>query len=191
MRNYKEHRNLFNRLRKKLRADYYKTKCHTFKTNVKKLWALINNTITKVKHCGSIIPYITVNGTREIKPKEIANAFGKFYSRMGACLANKITGGNHGDEIITKIPRQLQSIVLSPTTTPEIEKLISGLPNKQSCGHDEISNTMLKALKTSLSFLLCHIFNQSLLEGIFPEKMKWAKVIPLYKGKCMDQTINY
>ena len=26
---------------------------------------------------------------------------------------------------------------------------------------------------------------------MFPEKMKWAEIIPLYKGKSMDLTINY
>ena len=65
------------------------------------------------------------------------------------------------------------------------------LPNKWSHGHDEISNITLKSLRSSISFPLCHIFNQSLSEGKFPDKMKWAEVIPLYKGKSMDLTINY
>ena len=26
---------------------------------------------------------------------------------------------------------------------------------------------------------------------MFPEKMKWAEITPLYKGKSMDLTINY
>ena len=50
---------------------------------------------------------------------------------------------------------------------------------------------MLKVHRTSIAFLLCHIFNCSLAEGIFPECMKRAKVIPLYKGKDMDIMINY
>ena len=82
-------------------------------------------------------------------------------------------------------------MVINPTTTVEIDQIIKNLPNKSSCGHDELSNTMLKALQSSLSFPLCYIINQSLLEGKFPKKMKWAEVIPLYKGKSMDLTINY
>ena len=50
---------------------------------------------------------------------------------------------------------------------------------------------MLKALHTSITYPLCHIFNASLSEGSFPEKMKIAEVIPLYKGKDMDLMINY
>ena len=50
---------------------------------------------------------------------------------------------------------------------------------------------MLKALRTSIVFPLCHIFNHSILEGKFPSSMKLAEIIPLYKGKSMDLTINY
>ena len=81
-------------------------------------------------------------------------------------------------------------MVIKLTTVPEIDALIRSLPNKNSHGHDEISNVMLKALRSSITFPLCHIFNQSLLEGKFPERMKLAEVIPLYKGKSMDLTIK-
>ena len=50
---------------------------------------------------------------------------------------------------------------------------------------------MLKTLRASIVFLLCHIFNTSILEGKFPDRMKIAEVIPLYKGKSMDKMINY
>ena len=50
---------------------------------------------------------------------------------------------------------------------------------------------MLKALHTSITYPLCHIFNASLSEGTFPDRMKIAEVIPLYKGKDMDLMINY
>ena len=82
-------------------------------------------------------------------------------------------------------------MVLHPTTVPKIDTLIRKLPNKTSHGFDNISNTMLKSLRTSITFPLCHIFNYLFLEGSFPERMKRAEVIPLYKGKDMDIMINY
>ena len=69
--------------------------------------------------------------------------------------------------------------------------MVKQLPNKTSYGHDKISNIMLKALRTSITYPLCHIFNASLSEGTFPDQMKIAEVIPLYKGKDMDLMINY
>ena len=189
---YKRYRNTYNELKRKLKVEYYQAKCESYKSNSKKLWTLINSTITKIKHKGSIIPYITVDGIKKTRPMDIANSFGDFYARLGSNLANNISSSTTSiEEYISRIPRQLNSIVLHPTTVHEIDKIIRDLPNKSSHGHDEISNITLKALRTSIIFPLCHIFNQSLVEGTFPEKMKWAEIIPLYKGKSMDLTINY
>ena len=82
-------------------------------------------------------------------------------------------------------------MVLTPTTVHEIDTLIQKLPNKSSHGFDNISNIMLKSLRTSNTFQLCHIFNTSLMEGSFPDRMKVAEIIPFYKGKEMDNMINY
>ena len=54
-----------------------------------------------------------------------------------------------------------------------------------------MSNVPLKSLQNSLAYPLILIFDQSLNEGIFPDKMKLAKVIPLYKNKTMDHLVNY
>ena len=189
---YKRYCNIYNELKRKLKVDYYQAKCESYKSNSKKLWSLINNTITKIKQKGSIIPYITVDGIKKTRPKDIVNSFGDFYVRLGPTLANNISPSMTSiHEYISRIPRQLNSIVLRPTTVQEIDKIIQDLPNKSSHGHDELSNITLKALRTSITFPLCHIFNQSLIDGMFPEKMKWAEIIPLYKGKSMDLTINY
>ena len=82
-------------------------------------------------------------------------------------------------------------MALHPTTVHEIDNLIGQLPNKTSHGFDNISNMILKSLRMSTTFPLCHIFNCSLMEGSFPERMKKAEVIPPYKGKDMDNMINY
>ena len=65
------------------------------------------------------------------------------------------------------------------------------MPNKTSYGHDSISNMILKAICKAVSVPLCRIFNQSISEGRFPDAMKIAEVIPLYKNKEMDAIINY
>ena len=89
------------------------------------------------------------------------------------------------------IPHNLNSLVLRQTTEKEIETLISQLPNKSSSGHDHISNKLLKGIGEAISYPLMIIFNQSITQGIFPDIMKLADVIPLYKGKDRDEVINY
>ena len=65
------------------------------------------------------------------------------------------------------------------------------MPNKTSSGHDEINNILLKQIKESIVAPLATIFNESLTNGIFPETMKLAEVVPLYKGKAKNEKANY
>ena len=125
---------------------------------------LINSTINKTKHKGSIIPHITVNSIKQTNLNKIANSFGKFYSTLGSTLANEIVPGTTPiDRYLEKILRQLNSIRIKLTMPLEIDKIIKELPNKSSHGHDEVSNKMLKGLRPAIMFPLCHIFNQSLI----------------------------
>ena len=145
-----------------------------------------------MKHKGSFISYVNVNGLKQYRPKDIANNFGQFYLELGTNLAKSIVSGTTTlSSYLEKIPRNLNSIVLKQTTPLVIDNLIKKLPNKSSQGNDQISNLMLKSLCSSITFPLCHVFNHSILEGKFPELMKWAEVIPLYKGKKMDVMVNY
>ena len=66
-------------------------------------------------------------------------------------------------------------------TPATVNKYISELAAKNSCGPDNISSILLKRLATHVVSPLTVMINQSLCTGIFPEKLKVAKVIPLYK----------
>ena len=66
------------------------------------------------------------------------------------------------------------------------DKVIQSLHAKTSSGHDGISVKLLKYLAPALRQPLTVIINQLLLTGIFPEKLKIAKVLPLFKkNDCM------
>ena len=189
---YKKYRNLYNKLKRTARNEYYASKCKEYGKNTKQLWKLINGVICKKKHSGSIRPYITVNGIKTYDPKKIANEFGHFYATMGSELARKIPKNRRNiHDYVSDIPRTLNSLVVGNIKHTDIEKIINLLPAKTSSGHDGISNKLLKDLNCTISYPLLIIFNQSLETGIFPEKMKMAEIVPLYKSKEEDKVINY
>ena len=189
---YTQYRNRLNILKRIIKQNYYKTRATDFAKDSKKLWALINKVVGKRKSSGSIIPYITIIGIRTYTPRKIANEFAQFYSSLGQTLANKIKPSQESiQNYLSKIPMNTKSLVLNETNMKEIESLIKKLPNKTSSGHDSISNVMLKQLSNSISFPLMIIFNQSIAQGRFPDSMKKAEIIPLFKGKESDQVINY
>ena len=124
------------------------------------------------------------------KPHDIANVFNTYFSTIGENLARNIP---HTDKHFSKflgksIPN---SIFFAPTTKYEITDIVTAMKNKQSAGHDDISNFILKGVILSIADPLAHIFNASILSGTFPEQMKIAKVIPLFKkGDKLDPS-NY
>ena len=74
-----------------------------------------------------------------------------------------------------------KTIYLHHITPNEIKKYIDTLPTKTSSRYDNISNKLLKQIKYSILNPLTHIFNLSLMSGVFPKNMKLSEIIPLYK----------
>ena len=118
--------------------------------------------------------------------------FGIYYSELGGKLSRKLhTSDEAIKEYLTKIKPNPKSLFLKPITIEEIHKYINKLPSKNSSGYDQISNILLKRLKKSISEPLSIIFNQSLQSGIFPDSMKIAEIIPLFKRGSKQLIENY
>ena len=73
----------------------------------------------------------------------------------------------------------------------DIETHISSLKTETSFGIDGISTKFLKFLSPALTKPLFIIINQSLATGIFPTKLKIAKVLPLLKKDDSAIMDNY
>ena len=74
------------------------------------------------------------------------------------------------------------------STIHEIENIIKSLKNKST---SDVSILPLKSVYNTLSPVLHHVISASLEQGIFPTKLKIAKVIPLHKGGSTADITNY
>ena len=72
-----------------------------------------------------------------------------------------------------------------------IEEVLKNLKTKKSSGQDGISSTLLKSFDGQITNVLTLIINQSLSTGIFPNKLKIAKVVPVFKKDDPHQPGNY
>ncbi len=72
-----------------------------------------------------------------------------------------------------------------------VEIILDNLKPKTSYGWDGMSVKLMKAVKTALVKSLTLITNQSLKTGIFPDKLKIARVIPLFKKNDNSIFSNY
>ena len=54
-----------------------------------------------------------------------------------------------------------------------------------------ISAKIVKISSAYIANILRHIFNKSFLDGIFPQKLKYAFVLPMHKGRSKLLLTNY
>ena len=71
-----------------------------------------------------------------------------------------------------------------------VEKVVKGLNPKSTCGKDGISTILLKKIP-KIKAPLTTIINQTLKTGIFPDRLKIAKVLPLSKKGDKTLFTNY
>ena len=153
---------------------------------------MVNKLIGKTSNKRNTIDSLKVNNTLKYDPDSITNEFSEFFSTIGEKYANKIKNQpNEINKYLNKMENCPMTMYLNPITSIEITNLIKSLPPKTSSGYDNISNKLLKKLAPVLAEPLSIIFNKSLTEGTFPERMKLADIVPLFKAKDPQESTNY
>ena len=154
-----------------------------YKNDIRKTWVTLKHILNKNKSKSEFSPYFIDKNRRILGSQNIADQFNEYFIQIGPKLAGEIDTAN-------KLP--FDSYLQNPTpssfqfnyTTPiDVEKIISNLKPKSSAGYDNISSKLLKYIGDIVSVSLSIIVNQSLCKGIFPDKLKIAKVIPLQKAR--------
>ena len=174
------------------KCGFHQDKCLEFQRNTKKLWQLINKVSGKINDKTSSIDYLCVNGIKEYTGEQIANTLARYFANVGETFANKVPKSSQSISIYLELlQKNSESLFFTPCSLEEIRKIIASLPAKCSCGSDNISNILLKEIAPILCEPLSIITNQSMHTGIFPDLMKLAEVVPLYKSKSRENETNY
>ena len=189
---YKEYNRLLQRLKRISKINHYDSLCIKHKANTKQLWQIINRVISSTQDKTNIISCLKIDNIKTYNPRQIAEGFGKYFASVGESFAKRIRKSKQSiNDLLSKIDRNPASLFARPTDSQEVKRLIMQLPNKSSSGFDCISNIMLKEICPALVDILTDLFNQSLSIGIFPELMKEAEVVPLFKSKSPLEITNY
>ena len=141
----------------------------------------MNKIICKTEDKKNSIKSIIKDGRQIRDLAHIVEKFNEFFVSICPNLSNNIkcrTGNNFQTYLNRHI---LTSFHFKLINEKDTEKYMRSLHTKTSSGYDGISTKLLKFLSPGLIKPLILIINQSLIRGIFPEKLKLAKVIPLYK----------
>ena len=167
---------------------YYNDLIESYKGNSKKTWDTIKTVINHQKKSGTY-PEFFFNGCIISEPKMIANKFNDYFSNIGSNLAKKIPSTSCSfHNFLTE--RNVESIFLKPVQKDEILDIIMSLKNG-SPGIDDIPAAVLKYVARDILNPLLHVCQLSLSEGVFPNELKIAKVLPLYKANDPSMFNNY
>jgi len=77
------------------------------------------------------------------------------------------------------------------TSSKEINKIINSLRNKNSSGYDEITTKIIKISKPFIISPMINICNKMLAQGIYPERLKFSLIKPIYKSGAKSSPSNY
>ena len=174
------------------KRDYFDRVFLAYKCDMKRTWQVISETLNRNKRKHDMPSLFTHEGRDLVDSTEIANAFNTYFANIGKNLSSQIDQNN----VIADYKQYLTSptretLKFECITKDYTIKAIDNLENKNSSGHDGISNTLLKTIKNDISQSLTIIINQMLTTGIFPDAFKLSKVIPLFKKGDSSLLVNY
>ena len=181
---YRRSRNQLNNKIKLAKKNYYNNLLNEASGNSKQTWKVINQILNRNSSGPNVIKSLNVDDNEVTSPEGIVNTLNDYFVSIGEKLSNNIPAVNssHMDFLGDACPNNL---TFRPVTTEYVVKVINEL-KVSSAGYDNIHINILKSSSNILSPILTQIINQSLSNGIFPDKLKRSRLIPLFKnGSCL------
>ena len=146
---------------------------------MKMLWSGIKSIINIKNNRFYNISQIVQNGKVINKPRDMAQTFNHYFANIAVKVDKEIPRTRKSPlDYLGKI--QNLSLFLSPTDETEVGSIISELKKGKSVGPYSIPCNLLKMLNVFISPLLSTLINESFSTGVFPDKLKIAKVIALH-----------
>ena len=188
---YIKTRTLYNKTIKTLKKQYYHNLFHKYRDNPRKTWNTINNLSDRNKLKTTKPSSLISKNAIITNPNEIADFFNDHFCNISPSLDSspQSTGAYVPQDFVQ--PTLLCSFVLFEITEAEVLRSIKELKSSSAPGYDEIPPVLLKLTLPLILPVLHNIFNSSFTNGIFPTRMKIAKVIPIYKKGKHSDVNNY
>lgn len=158
--------------------------------NLKKIWKGVNEIISSNPSKSNPNITLEIGNSLSSDPGTVAQTFNDFFSSIADKLREKVPFSRHHFSEWLKLPNP-QSFFISPVLPREIFLLISSFDKNKSTGPNSIPIIIFNCVLDSLSNILSKLINLSFSTGIFPSKIKEAKVIPIFKKGSPLKVENY
>ena len=189
---YKLYNNKLTSILRFSEKSYYSKRLLENKGNAKGIWKILNTIINKRTRPNELPRQFINNGETFSSNKAITSEFNVFFSTIGPKLADSIPILDNGVTIYDYMGQpNKNSMFITPVSEDEIITTVKCCKPKHYKDCDDMSIYVVSKVIWSIVKPLAHIFNLSFTSGIFPEDMKIAKVIPLFKNGSKTDLTNY
>lgn len=191
MEKYKRYKLLLRKCLKQAEIEYYNNLFENNKQSTFNLWKHLGHVINpKKKNKFTSISKLLSNDRIITNGQSMADEMNNFFCNIGPQLEAKIP--NRGDEYKKYLPqRMIQSFYITSINEREIISEIKKTNHKKAPGHDTIGAKLIKLCPQIFAQNLCKIYNKSINDKVYPDELKIAKVIALYKKGVKCQPGNY
>ena len=179
---FRYYRNKLTHIINNSKRHYFKKQILNNKSNPAKTWKTLNNIINFRKNRNSSNTIKIQDNTKSIikDPKKVSNLMNNYFTKIGSELANNINPPS-GSRSSTLNHPVSDNFFLNAITVNEILLYIGQLNPKKATKTTDIPIKIIKLTAKTIAPYLTIIFNKCISEGTFPENLKAAEVIPLYK----------
>ena len=188
--NWKKFRNKVTDCIRTAETHYYRTILTEHGNNCQNLWKIFGKMIKKNRNKVNI-DKLKVGNQLVNNPKQITESFNNFFTNVGNNLAQSLESS---DENAYKnyLGNPIQETLnLTETNPDETQKLIERINPKKSTGSDDLPGKFLIISAPIVAGPISKLFNLAIFTGEYPNALKIAKVLPIYKkGEHTDMN-NY
>ena len=128
-----------------------------------------------------------VNNSIISDKREIANAFNNYFTSIGSTLASSMTSNTNPMSYINIVELTLY---MANVSNNDVRSVIHGLKNSSS-NWNGLSAYIGKQCVGGFIAPLTHIINMSITQGVFPDELKLARVVSVYKCNDIQTLSNY
>ena len=182
---YEFHNKYYRKLIKVTKNNYNKNIIENC-TGSKDLWKVVNNFLGKSRTKRVI--KLKINENVVTDDITIANIMNKNFNEVGNIYGRTPTAPNSHLQFFNA--RTTDSFYFEDITYHEVKNILTKLDDSKS-SNDLIPLKVFKKIPDNIIKRLTCLFNTSIYEGVFPDQLKYSKIIPVYKQGSVYDCNNY
>jgi hypothetical protein len=187
---FRSYRNIYNSVLRKSKKLHYEHVIKMFKSKPKKLWETLNSLNGKGKKCNKIKEVF--NGTNLTNnEKDTAQAFNDYFSKIGKEILDSVEHSNIDPLSFVPDNPNTPLFTFNNTGPVHVIDVVNAMHCKSSNDCNQISMKFIKSVIYEIAVPLAHIFQRSIETGIFPDRFKASRVVPVFKQGDPTNCDNY